>query len=1185
MQTIKKIIAATFLLLFSGATWAANIQIFEPPVIVEQNIADNEIIVEFSVSWDNSWKLHSPPNHDAAWIFMKYRPLGQNGFRHANLHPVENIVMGTDGFGAGSTRHNVQYGESQRDNDRPAYVGVFLSRSEFSVGSNMFENVRLHWDIYGTGIDANTEVSVRVFAIEMVFIPLGEFASIHTISTGQISTATTPAVGGLARVAHSAAIANAIANNQAFPLGIQPFYIMKHEVSQHAWVDFLNSLTLEQQITLSHVNPSAPTNTRFGDLFNGAPFNAAPWGAVLGRMFLNVAGTGMNVVNTGTAAAPVNWTPVPDFRHARMNIRIRQQAIGTTPAVFGINASLGQYAPTATPTGGWDHEINGGNLPMFGLAWTDVMAYMDWAGLRPLTELEFEKAARGSLQVMNNEHAWGTSAFIVNQVMSSRNRPDERPETTSANVALPSVTNANVATAITADIGGRWPIRVGAFARETTSRIDAGASFWGVLNLSDNVAERFVRFDIVQGWDFRGSHGDGNLTGEGLANNRDWPGVVATIDRAATVHIMNHTNATGTIYRGLGSTNNTFQTNVLMRWVSDRTATNNNNWRNPWAGARGGRSTPTEFLITSHPSPVPRATNTFNVANNAQGAVPTPWIPATHTLRVHAVGGELPHTFQWYWTEEGDVAPGELPMTSTAIDGATMSAFLPPHNEPHGPRFFFATLTDAEGVTLVSNISGAHSVLAVGTHPSNVDLTTSFAQGTEVLNFELLGGTPPFTVQWRFLANGVPGAFSTGGTVIATDGVSHSHWPIIPAWVVGTHFTFFAEIRDIRGVVVRTAQSGRHIPGGMTINGPGNQGTAVTAWNVRGSRAGVVAPAQHADHIHRVEIPPGLYSIEAWGASGGRGSHHNVAMNNSVTTSGFGSPNSGWGGYTVLFRRIQAPTTVYVVPGGSGVNAHGGLGNEWLPGGFNGGGQGGAPGSTLATTGCRGGSGGGATHISTEPGLLTDPAVRSAIWLVAGGGGGGGTIGRPTSYANRMCGPWMGRAGGGLSGAGDPRNRGTATGGTQTTGGLPGRQVWNNVAGRLANVTVMPTPGVAGQGGNAAQFWRSNNVSARIGFSGGGGGGWFGGGGGSHSHQDATSFMLGGAGGGGSGHIRPELLTESQSLVGVPASGTFSFSVAATSTARGLGSNAGGASVSQHPQGRQEVNQIRSGAVRILRLQ
>ncbi len=45
------------------------------------------------------------------------------------------------------------------------------------------------------------------------------------------------------------------------------------------------------------------------------------------------------------------------------------------------------------------------------ISWADLAAYLDWSGLRPMTELEFEKSCRGTLPAVPNEYAWGTTGI------------------------------------------------------------------------------------------------------------------------------------------------------------------------------------------------------------------------------------------------------------------------------------------------------------------------------------------------------------------------------------------------------------------------------------------------------------------------------------------------------------------------------------------------------------------------------------------------------------------------------------------------------------------------------------------------------------------------------------------------------------------------------------------------------
>ena len=48
------------------------------------------------------------------------------------------------------------------------------------------------------------------------------------------------------------------------------------------------------------------------------------------------------------------------------------------------------------------------------LNWADALAYADWAGLRPMTELEYEKACRGTnMYPVFDEYPWGNTSLTV----------------------------------------------------------------------------------------------------------------------------------------------------------------------------------------------------------------------------------------------------------------------------------------------------------------------------------------------------------------------------------------------------------------------------------------------------------------------------------------------------------------------------------------------------------------------------------------------------------------------------------------------------------------------------------------------------------------------------------------------------------------------------------------------------
>jgi len=373
-------------------------------------------------------------------------------------------------------------------------------------------------------------------------------------------------------------VANSTTNYQPipenFPKGYKAFYVMKHELTQAAYMDFLNCLTWEQQYRQVHY----PT----GAVSSAATFSPA-------------SAVGENL-----------FRPYAVNLH-RMNIKIRERGIDG-PAVFGIgnigpvtysydeeyqeeeedaegNVITVTKTITRTVTENrwdWNYENHGGNLPMFNLAWTDITAYLDWACLRPMTELEYEKACRGDVKYMYNEYAWG-QPYLPSRVASveNRNLPDENPLPLTANYSQPE--GGSVA-AHTAAIAAYWPVRTGSFAREESTREEAGASYWGIMNLSDNVPERVINVSTAQGRAFTGEHGDGNITPAGLSNVSGWPSQTAAI-------ASNNALALGTGYRGIDVNSYTI---YIPRQVSYRggidAANYNQNMRDYWTGCRGVRT-------------------------------------------------------------------------------------------------------------------------------------------------------------------------------------------------------------------------------------------------------------------------------------------------------------------------------------------------------------------------------------------------------------------------------------------------------------------------------------------------------------------------------------------------------------------------------------------------------------------
>jgi formylglycine-generating enzyme required for sulfatase activity len=132
----------------------------------------------------------------------------------------------------------------------------------------------------------------------------------------------------------------------------------------------------------------------------------------------------------------------------------------------------------------------------------DAAAYLDWAALRPMTELEFEKACRGTnISPVANEYAFGNTSTTTASGASIVN-PDSENETI-------NVGNVNHAS------GVNRPLRNGIFATAGSTRVSSGGTYYGIMEMSGNVFEYVISAGSASGRTFTGIHGDGNLNVDG----------------------------------------------------------------------------------------------------------------------------------------------------------------------------------------------------------------------------------------------------------------------------------------------------------------------------------------------------------------------------------------------------------------------------------------------------------------------------------------------------------------------------------------------------------------------------------------------------------------------------------------------------------------------------------------------
>ena len=220
-----------------------------------------------------------------------------------------------------------------------------------------------------------------------------------------------------------------------YPKGYAGFYVMKYETSQEQYVEFLNSLSLDQQ-------KARVANNNFATMKRG-----------------------------DYVFGDINQ---PSCRNGIVFIEQRKE---NTPVVFGNNLN---------PANDLFSTDDGQTLACNYMSIEDMIAYCSWSGLRPMSELEYEKACRRFYPQVpdKGEYAWNTNNGVnrLSSLSDLNFRGDEREQ------ALSYLKNVNSGT--TNNING--PVRCGMFGTSATNQSQSGGTYWGVMEMSGNLKELCV---------------------------------------------------------------------------------------------------------------------------------------------------------------------------------------------------------------------------------------------------------------------------------------------------------------------------------------------------------------------------------------------------------------------------------------------------------------------------------------------------------------------------------------------------------------------------------------------------------------------------------------------------------------------------------------------------------------------
>jgi formylglycine-generating enzyme required for sulfatase activity len=512
-KIMGKIIGTIFILFLTAGTGLANNLSITDVTLEDRDAGANTAVVEFNISWDNSWR--NTLNHDAVWVVLKVRNVSLSSYychgqlKKAGLNPPQTSP-GTNG-------------------DLEIYVpsdktGAFIRRKSTGSGTVSSQNVRLLLDYGSTGsssispcssaISDSTSIRVNVVGVEMVFIPEGEFFAGSTHSDGlftsesaaffwNFSANTLPwrvssentittdvSLGSVTGYGYAvppsittgmpqATSADEIVLRPAFPKGYAASYSMKYEITEGLYVEFMNMMDTTQQTSSSLAITCSSAQGRKG---------------------------GNGFVYRNTIVAP------------------------------GVGCTAGTVT-TDRP-----------DRAMGFMGWPLFAAMLDWLALRPMTELEYEKMARGTQTQISNEYAWGTASTVRN-ILSFDISPEDGREvpvtSTDANIAIGGpagpvqYTQGDAFIAAGADIYEIGPVRAGIFATSSSTRATAGAGYYGNMELSGNLWEYVVSVgalysridaDTIYNY-YDGAHGDGEITSSGYAGGSSmqyWPGAIGS---------------------------------------------------------------------------------------------------------------------------------------------------------------------------------------------------------------------------------------------------------------------------------------------------------------------------------------------------------------------------------------------------------------------------------------------------------------------------------------------------------------------------------------------------------------------------------------------------------------------------------------------------------------------------------
>jgi len=339
-------------------------------------------VIQFDLAWTGSWR--TDVNHDAAWIFFKYRLEGDETrtWRHVRL--AADKVLNPTGYGQGplGTSFTFEFGQTPKrehlkniaaagdtqfdilvPDGADGFTGAIVRRADHGMGTASGAKLTVLWDLAACpDVKKDTKVSIKAYGLKMVYVADGPYY----LGSGGTETGAFYAfqpekkrgaekerisVGGATMVVHEA-----VDSGNEFP----PYRVTNSAAIATGKTPGKLWARAAEPPDGGEIPATFPTGYRAFYMMD-RPIPQAAWAFFLSSVPPELAAL---LCEEGGHATEGGWA-----------------------------GGIGKHDDPENP-----YQFHHGRLKTYSvwwLSWNCGATFAAWAGLRPMTELENEKALRG----------------------------------------------------------------------------------------------------------------------------------------------------------------------------------------------------------------------------------------------------------------------------------------------------------------------------------------------------------------------------------------------------------------------------------------------------------------------------------------------------------------------------------------------------------------------------------------------------------------------------------------------------------------------------------------------------------------------------------------------------------------------------------------------------------------------